>query len=421
MILDSRKGYFSSHWPSEDGGPMRLQSVHGVSGLNIHKNSVITTKRRRIAFGSMVVLRKPGEVYLLSTDIIRGHFFKFPVSVNVKKIHPITLKTIQSSVRLPAGPFWPGGFAVHKNGDLYVIAGRWCHRLNEHCQLINSKKLPIKSPYNSFVILDNGYIITKQFNEKQNAHILVIDPDTLDIVQEIIAPEPSIARLSAIENCLYVVGTHCVFCYNWHPQKKLFLEPSWSFDYIGQTKQTFGWDPVITPENLWFIDNGKHRYLFTLKHAGVGKGMSRLVRISLKDPSDHSITTISGKKRGVVTNPPFYDPKRKIVVAYDSGNSIAKAFKFDEEKGNLQELWSKKNFGMSSHMIFYSDTGELCTNDYQLLKGGDHSVVLDITTGTEKSRIKLGNVFQGVIFPAPGWDRDYYYLTFDMLIRIAVQ
>lgn len=88
--------------------------------------------------------------------------------------------------------------AIHKNTSLYVVYGRYAHRLSRTCELLSSMKLPMCEPYNSFVILDCGVIVTKNISEDACACISVLDPTlnraTIDD-KDIICPEPSIARL----------------------------------------------------------------------------------------------------------------------------------------------------------------------------------------------------------------------------------
>jgi len=40
--------------------------------------------------------------------------------------------------------------ALHANGDLYVVYGRWVHRLDRNCGVKEALKLPVDLPYNSF-------------------------------------------------------------------------------------------------------------------------------------------------------------------------------------------------------------------------------------------------------------------------------
>ena len=100
-----------------------------------------------------------------------------------------------------------------------------------------------------------------------------------------------------------------------------------------------------------------------------------------------SITPVCGIDNGSVTNPPLYCPLRNILVAFDSSNSVVRAWRHNPQTDELSELWRRENFGMGGHTIYYPDSGEIVTADYQSLKSlrglreGENSVVLDIETG----------------------------------------
>ena len=59
------------------------------------------------------------------------------------------------------------------------------------------------------------------------------------------------------------------------------------------------------------------------------------------------------------------------------------------------------------------------TNDYR--RHGEEVVVLDITTGDERARVRVGGLMQGVVFPSSGWNRDLYWSSMGRLARIFVQ
>ena len=428
MVLDAAQaqsdgmsaGYFASPWPAEDAGPARLQVPLSGTALALRAGETLGCVTRNTLLSTMTVLGDPGEVFLLSHSALRSHI-GLPTTACVERIDPLTLKTLARSPRLLGGPMWPGGMAIHRNGDIYVVYGRFAHRLDRNCQLKATLRLPQDQAYNSFVVLDNGLIVTKNLSDAVPAALSVIDPQTLkERTPATLCPEPSVARLSALDNTVYVVGVRSIFRYHWNePRQCLVFDADWRFDYIGQSSQSYGWDVVIDGANAWFMDNGKHRYRINMMGAGVSLTPNRLIRVSLSDASDHACIEISGLPAGSITNPPLFDITRRIVVAFDSANKVLKAWRFAVDEGALQPLWQKQNFGAASHMILFADTGELVVNDYRRI--GEEVVVLQIETGEEKGRVRSGGITQGVVFPSVGWSRDLYWCSMGRLARVFVQ
>lgn len=424
-------GYYQSPWAGEDGGSRRLQIPNGIVGLDVKSHEKLKMVSRRLLTGNMIVLRDPGEVYLMHVDTLRDRI-GLSCSSYIEKIDPKTLKPVKKSPALMGGKWWPGGFCVHKNGDLYVTFGRYAHRLTADCDVVASYKLPMDLPYNSHVVLDNGYIVTKPIADSGETTITVLDPDTLtEACPHTVMLEPSISRLSAYGNTVYVTGVRTIFRYEFNAEtKSLTLDEDWSLDYIGNTTQEYAWDPVIDEDNIWFMDNGRHKMGSTslsMLNAGCNSTPNNLIRVSSTDASNYTITPVCGLSYGSVTNPPLYCPYRKIVVAYDSANSFVRAWRYNPDTETMHELWTRQDFGMGGHTIYYPDTGEIVTADYQSLKtfrglrGGENTVILDIESGREKARAPMGNYLQSAVFPAPGWERDYYWLGLDRLVRVWVE
>ena len=411
-------GYLDTPWPAEDGGPARLQVPHGGVGLALRPGERLAATAVTRVMSTMTVLGAPGEVYLLTHSALRARV-GLPTSCQVSLIDPLTLELRASSPRLPGGPMWPGGMALHANGDLYVVYGRWAHRLGRDCGVKESVRLPIDQPYNSFVVLDNGLIVTKNISDRRNARLSVLAPDPLRFAcAEVECPEPAIARLSAVGNTLYVVGVRSIFRFDWDAvAATLVLDEDWRFDYATGTEQSYGWDVVLGMGNAWFMDNGKHRYLRSMIGRGVSHTANRLIRVNLGDSRDVQTVAVSGLPGGSVTNPPLVDEVHRIVVGYDSANRVMTAWSFDAG-GMLEPLWRRDDFGTASHMICLPDSAEIVTNDFG--RGGEHVVVLDIETGVEKGRARIGGVTQGVVFPSPGWSRDIYWSAMSRFGRVYV-
>ena len=415
-------GYFYSPWPAEDGGPQRLQTAptDEPMGLHLRPGERLGVTCRHTLLSTMTVLGAPGEVYLLTHSALRARL-GLPTTACVEKIDPISLQPLARSPRLPGGPMWPGGMAVHCNGDLFVVYGHYLHRLSRQCETLASLQLPVNAPYNSFVVLDNGLIVTKNLSDTVAARLTVVDPaTTARACPDQDCPEPSIARLSAIGNTVYVVGVRSIFRYHWSDAaSQLVFDAGWRFDYIGASGQSYGWDVVLDGQHAWFMDNGHHRYLFRMVGAGVSPTANRLLRVSLNDAADHLALDVCGAPGGSITNPPLVDLQRRIVVGYDSANRHMQAWRFDPDLRNLQPLWHKPELGCASHMLLYPATGELVTNDYRRL--GEEVVVLDIATGQERGRVRVGGLTQGVVFPSVGWGRDLYWCSMGKVARVFVQ
>jgi hypothetical protein len=371
---------------------------------------------RRDAFmATMIVLRQPGEVYLLchtpGADSVSW----------VERLDPVSLAVVERSPDLPGGPFWPGGLAAHANGSLYVTYGRWCHRLGPDCQPLASRQLPQERPYNSFVILADGVLAMKELIRDGSgaSHLIVLEPERLQpLASEVAMPEASIARLSADLSTVYVIGEDSAFRYRWDARAtSVELDESWRVPYRTRADQSYGWDVVIDGGHAWFMDNGDHTYDRTMAGKGVRPGPVHLVRASLANAADVELIEISGLPNGTITNPPLYDPERRVAVAFDSGNSVLAAWRF--APGSRHEPLWRKHFATASHFIRYADTGEVVVNDFDETRGDD-VVVLDIETGEEKGRASTASPFQSVLFPAPGWNRDFYYCSFSTVARVVV-
>lgn len=353
---------------------------------------------------TMVVLRDAGEVFLA------GHTFGPGSRAWVERLDGETLAPLARSPELAAGPWWPGGIAAHRNGSLYVTCGRWCHRLDAGCVPLAARELPRDRPYNSLLVLPDGHLVMKDLvrDGSEPSRLIVLEPERLEAAgPEVEIPEPSIARISADGNTVYVLGDHTAFRFHWDPRRgRLEPDDAWRVPYRLLVDQSYAWDAVVEGGQLWFMDNGEHRYAGTMRGAGIAAGPVHLVRASL-DTGAFELIPVCGAPAGAITNPPLYDPARRIAVAFDSANAVLAAFRFTGAL--LEPAWSWP-LGTASHMIRYPDTGELVVNDHD--DTGDAVVVLDIETGVERARAPTGSPLQSVVFPAAGFGRDFWYCSF---------
>ena len=415
-------GYWSSRWPGEDGGPRRTATPRTGAGLGLKANEVLTATTRSAIVTTMLVLREPGELFLLC------HTGGNEAVAWVEQLHPETLETLRRSPDLPGGKTWPGGLAAHANGSLYVAFGRHLHRLDPDLTVTGSAQLPRDRPYNSFVILPDGHLALKDFGGTlpagvemigdDSCELLVVHPDGLDIVARATIPERSIARLSADGHAIYVVGDTHLYRVQW-TGTGLTIDETFTARYRTVAGQTYGWDAVIAAGAAWFLDNGagSEGYAGSFLGRGVSKAPLHLVRVDLHS-GIVTLTEVCGRPLGIVANPPAIDASRNIAVGYDSANGVLAAFTIGPD-GTCTPRWDRQQ-NHACHPIIYPDTGELVTADYDADRMMDQLVVLDIETGTERGRVDTGSPLQSVVFLAPGFGRDLYYCAFPSVSRISV-
>lgn len=417
-------GYADTPWPAEDAGPQRLAAPWRGAGPGLRPGEVLDCRMRRIRMSTMPVLGAPGDLFLLSHEMVRNHLLGLPTTSRLHRLDPVTLETLDRSPPLAGGPAWPGGIAVHRNGSVHLVYGRWAWRLDRTCRPLASRELPVNRPYNSFVVLDDGTLVTKDLSRTAPSRLTALDPETLEPAgPDVECPEPTVARLSAIGNTVYVVGVRSIFRYRWEPSPagrgRLVRDADWCFDYVGDSGRTWGWDVVLDGTDAWFMDNGDHRYVVSMIGAGRSPTANRLVRVSLADAADHDLVEVSRLPGGSITNPPVIDVRRRIAVGFDSANRVLRAWRIAPGTRVLDPLWEIGDIGVASHMILWPDTGELATNDYRRRR--EEVIVLDVETGAERGRARHGGIYQGVVFPCPGFGRDFYWATLAGISRIFVR
>ncbi|MGH9080703.1 MAG: hypothetical protein ACRDYE_11635 [Acidimicrobiales bacterium] len=377
---------------------------------------------RQAPLATMVVVRHPGQIYLLR------HTAGDDAVCFVEHIEPQTLEPLVRSPDLVGGPTWPGSAAVHANGSVYVVFGNHAHRLAPDLSRLATTSLPRQRPYNGFVILPDGHLVTKDFagsrpgspvpaTDREPCELIVLEPEHLGIVERCALPEPSIARLSADGDDVYVVGDTSLLLLRWDG-RRLHPDRDFRVRYRTLEGQTYGWDCVIETGAAWFLDNGEgsESYSGTLHGHGVSQSPLHLVRVDLRT-GGCSMTEVCDRPGGLVANPPVIDAERSIAVAYDSGNGTMRAFDIAAD-GVLTTRWQRDHHH-GGHLVLYPGSGELITGDYDEARGTDQVVVLDIGTGAELARADSGSPVQGVLFPAAA-EHAVYLCTFTTVSRVSV-
>jgi hypothetical protein len=369
---------------------------------------------------TMVVTRDPGEVFLLRNGMGPE------VTCSVERIDPDTLATVADSGPLDGGRMWPGGLAAHANGSLYVVFGNHAHRLAPDLSVEASAELPRDRPYNSFVILPDGTLVTKDFagslpgapvapTEREPCQLIALEPDGLTEIDRMELPEPSIARLSSDGDHVYVVGDASLLRVGW--DGRFVPEPDFRATYLTEEGQTYGWDCVLALGAAWFLDDGDGSTNFdgSFRGKGVSTSPLQLLRVDLADGSI-STAAVCGAAGGLITNPPVVDEARRIAVGYDSGNGVMAAFDIADD-GGLHPRW-RRDHDHASHLLLLPGSGALVTGDHDRERMIEQVVVVDIATGDELVRADTGGPLQSAVFPALGWDATVYWCSLSTVSRL---
>ncbi|HKP89581.1 MAG TPA: hypothetical protein VJT75_06355 [Thermoleophilaceae bacterium] len=435
---------------------MRRCLADGVRGLGVQPGERLEVTAAIDAFGTdMVVRRDPGELYALRHDMPGRRPLQTPVEAFVERLDPRSLEVTACSPRLPGGRYWPGGVAAHANGDLHAVFGAWAHRLTPDLELVGSQRLPVDRPHNSFVVLDGGELVMKDCDApagREPSTVSVLDPETLrPVVAPLRLPEPSVARLSSDGESVIAVGTTVVFRLLLdRAAGRLAIDDSWRPSYGPAPGRSYGWDPVIADEHVLWMDNGQNDTDRTMLGTGASPDPVRLWWARRDDDRSVRSVEISGLPFGTESNPPAWDPVGGVVVAYDAGNAVLRAWRLAGDE--LEPLWRRDGFAHAGHLIVYPDTRELVAQDWtgasfllrprvrralrpamqafarfaaarraSLRTGNDRLVVLDLDTGADRARVDVPSPSQGFLFPAPGFERDVYYQSLTTIARVEVR
>ena len=455
----SPTGYADNPWPAEDGGSARLQSPRSEPGLNLGFGDTLEVLAERRITGIQMVVRGPGEALFALRSVLGRRVMKDPAKTVIEKLDPITLEVIASTEELPAGPWWAGGLAALADGGVVAISGRWAHRIDpETMRVTAARQLPVDAPYTSFVALPDGTLFTKDFDRdiSRQTTLMALDPMTLDDrCEPLRLPEPAIARLTAADGNVYVVGVDHAMRVKWNGTS-LELD-DWRHRYRTGEGAGYGWDPVVALNRLWFLDQGRHRFRVSMRGSALDSGPVRLHSIPLDDPSGATAVNVCGDAWGAITNPPLIDPERRIAVGYDTANGWMTAFDIPADPTAAPTVKWTKQIDSGPHLLRWAESGELLACDHRapwplhtrlasrLLDGslsdalrrsgertpsleprlarfaGEDAVVIDLESGLERGRATMPVLAQSVMFPTAGANRDAILTSMTAIFRVGVR
>ena len=287
-------------------------------------------------------------------------------------------------------------------------------------------------PHNSFVVLDGGELVTKDCDApagREPSTFSVLDPETLLPV----APAAAAARAVAsrgwpptARRVIAVGHDHGVPPAPRPRRRAADARRRWRPRYGPAPGRSYGWDPVITDEHVFWMDNGRNHVDRTM----LGSGDAPRPRAAVVGaPRRRRRRPLGGDQRPAVRH--RVQPARlgSRAAASSSPTTPAtpslRAWRLDGDE--LEPLWRRDGFAHAGHLILYPDTRELVVQDWRdapLLRaparaprrcgrrcacwrarprcgarrcrsGSDQLVVLDLDTGAEKARVAVPS-------PTPG-------------------
>jgi hypothetical protein len=245
---------------------------------------------------------------------------------------------------------------------------------------------------------------------------VALDPESLAVLDTCELPEPSIARISALGDVIYVVGDTSLLRVTWC-DGRLIPDAGFRPTYRTLEGQTYGWDCVLALGAAWFLDDGDGSIGFdgSFEGRGISTAPLHLIRVDL-DSGAVTMSEVCGLPGGLIANPPLIDPDRSIAVGYDSGNGIMAAFDVGTD-GSLKPRWQRRQ-NHASHLILLPGSGVMVTGDHDRTRLREQVVALDIESGGELVRADTDGPLQSTVFPAVGHDRTIYWCSMSTVTRI---
>ena len=362
---------------------------------------MVATTRDTGRWNVSFVHRNPGELYLYGTTLAHEP----EVAGWVERVAPQTLEPLASSGDLPAGGHrWPGGIAVHQNGDLYMVSGAYMHRLAPDCSVITALPLPVDHAHDGLLILDDGMIVTKDVRLDDGPSTLTVcDPD-LSVVCTLTLPEASMGRLSAVGDYIYVAGSTKVFRYRWDGGA-LLPDETWQPQYRDPGRGGVAGGLTVVDNRAWLMDNAN---VFSAEAVSAGDLPEatwaepvRAVGFSVDDQDNKISINPTELPSGWAVAPPLVHDG--VLVAWDTGGMGMAAFDIGGIGPAPEMLWFQP-FRTSMRPLLFASTRELVINDYRILDGDTSSndlVILDLETGQMKARVPTGGQDPAFMFMTP--------------------
>lgn len=364
---------------------------------------------------------------------------------------------------------WPGMVTAHGNGYLYAVYGNHFYKLDPADGAILAERVLPENPagavYNGFDVLPDGRLATKnmespplcpvslassllpynQLGQLQAllvgvelfgglachlllntlpSTMLVLDPERLDVVAELLLPEPVNGRITVREHdggtYLYIAGKTTLYRYLYR-DGALKLDDSWG--PVTYAEPTQGPAAAASFLGDWVI----------LQNTGYARSGS-LIAINIHDASKQwriePFELVAGVPVGpsFVLSKPSVDGDNSVVAALDTFAAQLVAVKFNPDSG-FQVLWRRPSLSIAysalvgppgQRQIVIPDQLQLgpVTGDAASGAGQDRVLWIDLLSGaTVASSGPLSLLPAPGNIVTPGFRGRYYYPGFDGLLH----
>ena len=245
-------GYWPSRWPGEDGGPRAPRDpAIGIRARDRRGRTTSTSCRAPAPLATMVVLREPGEVFLLGhTDRHRrdqlgrtdrpGHARGRDAFARSARRQDVAGRHRRARERLPLRRVRAPRAPTHAGfGDRH-----------EPRAAARPPVQQLRDPAGRRDRAEGFRRVRCRVGSRTTtgaaSELLVLEPEALEITARLQLPEASIARLSAAGDTIYVVGDEHLFRVAvGRPRRSRSMTRS-DLATARLTGQTYGWDAVLT-------------------------------------------------------------------------------------------------------------------------------------------------------------------------------
>ena len=387
------KGYYQNSTCATEYGGIRRQKHARSPGLNIQPDETLQVTSRRFEKGKWVVgtVNADNRLFIFGCSVPSQP----DISIGwVEEVDPITLETIRQSPDLKTGGHnWCGGAAVLADGTIITGFGNRIHKLTLDLELIAELELPVDHAHNGISLLSDGMMITRnlEHDHSKKSVFTVFDTNTLQVVKRVEFVGASIGRfcVDPTPDGDYVYATTPTHIHRLiYKNQNLVLDQNWNASYdLPDENQSFAWCNTVGDDSVWFMDMGDTPPLETIMRAyPVG---TKPVAFS----------------NGGHNSSPLYVQDKRILLTFDTANRKTGAWRFNGP-GEFESLWVH-DIGNSNQVFYYPDTGEVVLDDV-LEDNNVDTVLIDIETGEEKSRVATGARYAAAMAFYPGLDRDFY-------------